>query len=164
MVDGHKCKFKYKGMVSELPLRIKSNYYSYKQKEPAVTASSFFCKGFTLVLRWMRDSNPHRLAPGGFQDRCNTNYANPPSFFQDYKYPDFFLIYKIFFDNVLLLSCKNMTIPPPFGQKMSYKLKIVIVQDNKSFVILNRSAGASSSACGTSSQGGRYYVMRPPWE
>ena len=34
----------------------------------------------SLQKRRMRDSNPHRLAPGGFQDRCNTNYANPPAF------------------------------------------------------------------------------------
>ena len=34
-----------------------------------------------LSMRRMRDSNPHRLAPGGFQDRCNTNYANPPTAF-----------------------------------------------------------------------------------
>ena len=26
----------------------------------------------------MRDSNPHNREVGGFQDRCNTNYANPP--------------------------------------------------------------------------------------
>lgn len=25
-----------------------------------------------VVERRARDSNPHRLAPGGFQDRCNT--------------------------------------------------------------------------------------------
>lgn len=23
-------------------------------------------------MRWVRDSNPHRLSPGGFQDRCTT--------------------------------------------------------------------------------------------
>lgn len=29
--------------------------------------------------RRTRDSNPHELTLGGFQDRCNTNYASPPN-------------------------------------------------------------------------------------
>ena len=49
------------------------------------------------LLRRMRDSNPHRLAPGGFQDRCNTNYANPPyRKFRNTKLQTFSKIFKSF--------------------------------------------------------------------
>lgn len=39
-----------------------------------------------LFVRRARDSNPHRLSPGGFQDRCNTIMRALRLCVSNYKY------------------------------------------------------------------------------
>ena len=69
----------------------------------SLSASLWIIATYEVQLRRMRDSNPHRLAPGGFQDRCNTNYANPPKNApkREYKYKTFVCFCQIIFNKIV---------------------------------------------------------------
>ena len=53
-------------------LPFQGSLFNHSSTSPEQNETRGYNPLFIICLRRARDSNPHRLAPGGFQDRCNT--------------------------------------------------------------------------------------------